>query len=207
MLSLALVERFSKLSFRDFKLIGGRITQPLVYDLCHLFCSISGAILEHLPDIFERLFHRLEKLLIAGSANEAQIQQAIANVTVKAKLELLVGIKHLLISKKQSENSNYSAVNAEFDILTQMRALIMPIVKGIPQVNAKKAVDDLEHNILNETLAKVNSVFTNLREIRKHNKTDLLIEFNFKGGQKKTVASVIVHALKTGGRTLRKSRN
>lgn len=205
------------------------------YELHQLFCTISGATLDYLPEIVEKLFHRLEELLIAASIPAEVIRGAIDKITAQTKLEpffeifdlldktrvseeveqrfrkdiatlknkatheLLARIKVVLVSKKTTfDRRNSSAVDAEIDTVNRMRAVFeqMLVVSGIPQENAKKAVDDLEPDVLNETLAKLKLVDNSLQAIQNHSQPDLLIKFDIEGKQKKSITSVIIGTLK-----------
>lgn len=65
-------------------------------ELCKLFCSISGAILEYLPKVAENLFKCLEDLRIGERNPASVVQQAIAKIKTESNLELLFEIVKLL---------------------------------------------------------------------------------------------------------------
>lgn len=188
--------------------------------------EISGCTLKYLHEISDKLFGQLKEVLIAGSTSDKkaissikdpklqlffEIFELLDKIGTLAKTstnELLDGIKDLLISKQTStDSSNHSAVNAEVDTVNRIRDVIeqMLVLNGIPQENAKQAVDDLESNVLNETLKKVKLVFNSLKAIHTCNQKDLLINFNIACKQKKNITSLIVEALQKGWYKLRKA--
>ena len=117
--------------------------------------------------------------------------------------ELLVEIKDLLISKQTPSNSSsYLDVEAEVYSGNHMRAVFeqMLVVKGIQRKNAKKVLENLEPNVLNEMLAKSKLASSGLKAIRTLSETDLLIKFNINSRQQKTV---VIETLMKGECTLR----
>lgn len=205
--------------------------------------SISGPTLEYLPEIFEKLFRRLNKLLIDENTSANEVREVIASIQTKTKLEpffeivellsqgriseggaqhfrdeiaplvktttneLLGGIKDLLISKQSaSDNSHHSDANAESDTVKRVSVVFeqMLVVYEIPQKKAKQAIDNLESKVLNEILDKTKLVYSNLKAIRTHKQTELLIKFDITSKGRKTISNLIVEALKEGECWLRK---
>lgn len=108
--------------------------------------------------------------------------------------------KSLLTSKQTPSESSTSGANDEYDTVKRMRWKIeqMLVANGLQSDNAKQAVEDLEHIVLNETLENVKLVFNLLDEIRMHEQKDLLIKIKVTGGQKKSIVSFIADALNKG---------
>lgn len=79
--------------------------------------EISGSTLEHLPEIFEKLFLRLEELLIAKCTLADEVLQVIANIKAKTQLLLFLEIVALMDKTRVSEGGTqqlrYDIANLE----------------------------------------------------------------------------------------------
>lgn len=190
-----LPEIFEKLLNRlDELLTAGRTSKSRV---------IANITAETKLELFFETVELLEKVKIS-KGDAGQFRHDIGNLKKTTTNELLTGIRDLLLCKQtSSDDSSHSAANADVDTVNRLRDVMeqMLVVNGIPPENAKQAVDDLEKDVLDETLTNIKSVVINLEAIRKH---DQLIKFNINTKQKETI---IIEALKKGGCTLRKRRN
>lgn len=180
------------------------VTQLLrpIYKLYDFFHSISSATLENWPEISEKLFHRLEEVLVAKSLSAVEVRKVLFDLKSRTKLQMFLEIVQSLHTVKQipSDNNSTSLANDEYDTVKRMRCDIgqMLVANGLQSDTVKQAVEDLEHIVLNETLENVKLVFNLLEDIRMHEQKDLLIKFKVTGGQKKSIVSFIADALNKG---------
>src|SRR5688572_731217 len=56
-------------------------------ELCQLFYATSGATLEYLPEAVEKLFNRIEELLIARGIPAKIVREVIAKIKAETKLQ------------------------------------------------------------------------------------------------------------------------
>ena len=148
----------------------------------------------------------LDRTTLSDEAAQ-KFKNDIATLKTRPTSELLTGIKGLLLSKQRGlfVSQNCSTANTQFEIVNRLRAVFvqMLVVRGVTHEIAKLVVDDIEPEVLNETLAKVKLVCSNLKAIRTHNETDLLIKFDINGKQKEGITNVIIGTLKNREYTLR----
>lgn len=134
------------------------------------------------------------------NGGEKQFKDEITKLKRKTTNRPLAGIADLLISQEVPFCSgNQLAANDDSDTVDQMCVAIEQILvaNGIPQEKAMQTISRLEHGILDEVLATIKFVFSNMNAIQTHDRKDLLIKFDI-SKDKKTILSIIDEALKKG---------
>lgn len=139
-----------------------------------------------------------------------QLRNDIVTLKIRSTNELLAKIKDLLITKQKGlfVSPYCPTANAEFEIVNRLRALFvqMLVVTGVTLEIAKRAVDDIDPGLLNETLTKIKFVCGCLKTIETHNQTGLLIKFDINSRQKESITNVIIETLNEREYTLHKSK-
>lgn len=128
-----------------------------------------------------------------------QLRNDIVTLKIRSTNELLAKIKDLLIIKQKGlfVSPYCPTANAEFEIVNRLRALFvqMLVVTGVTLEIAKRAVDDIEPDLLNETLTKIKFVCGCLKTFETHNQMGLLIKFDINSRQKESITNVIIETL------------